>query len=347
MIIIRIVVFILGLAITTGALRSAVRTLVLSRGVRDGVTSIVFLITRRLFRLRLRWTQDYFARDRVMVYYPSVSLLLLPPTWLALILIGFMGMFWASGIFSWTEAFTVSGSSLLTLGFAKGDTLFQTILAFVEATIGLIMVALLIAYLPAMHAAYAQRETAVALLEARAGNPPSALEMLFRYHRNQGLEALHESWKAWELWFAEIEESHTSLAALVFFRSSRPDFSWVTAAGTVLDAAALSLSVLEKPWDAQAALCIRSGYLALRRIADFYQIAYDPNPSFPEHPISIAREEFYDAYDQLVAAGLPMKPDRDQAWNDFAGWRVNYDTPLLGLCTLTMAPPALWSSDRA
>jgi hypothetical protein len=49
----------------------------------------------------------------------------------------------------------------------------------------------------------------------------------------------------------------------------------------------------------------------------------------------------------LAQAGLPLKPDRDQAWTDFAGWRVNYDSTLISLCTLTTAPPAPWSSDRA
>ena len=64
-------------------------------------------------------------------------------------------------------------------------------------------------------------------------------------------------------------------------------------------------------------------------------------------PISISRDEFEAVLYRLQGAGLPLKEDREQAWQDFAGWRVNYDHTLLALCSLVMAPPAFWSSDRA
>jgi hypothetical protein len=347
MISLKIALFILGTIVVLAAMRSAVRTLVLSRGVRDPITGFVFIFVRRLFNIRTHWSKSYEEMDSIFVYYAPLSLLMLPPTWLAIILLGFTLIFWTAGIESWSDAFTTSGSSLLTLGFASADTLFQTILTFIEAAIGVIMVALLIAYLPSMYAAFSRRETAVNLLEIRAGSPPSAVEMLQRYYRNQGLDALHESWKVWEEWFAEVEESHTSLAALVFFRSPQPKHSWVTATGAVLDAASLSLSVLDIPWDAQAALCIRAGYLTLHRISDFFGITHDHNPQYPKNPISVTREEFNEAYDQLSDAGIPVVGDREQAWLDFAGWRVNYDSTLLALSRITLAPEAPWSSDRA
>ena len=149
-----------------------------------------------------------------------------------------------------------------------------------------------------------------------------------------------------ERWFADIEESHTSLPALNFFRSPTPDRSWITAAGAILDAAALSRSTLDILPDPRADLCIRAGFLALRRVADFFNSPYDPDPK-PTDPISITRAEFNAVCDRLASRSVPLKPDRDQAWRDFAGWRVNYDTVLLALCILTMAPSAPWSSDRA
>jgi hypothetical protein len=153
-------------------------------------------------------------------------------------------------------------------------------------------------------------------------------------------------WKSWETWFADIEESHTSLPALVFFRSPQPDHSWVTAAGAVLDGASLTLACVDILHDPQADLCIRAGYLSLRRIADFFSISYTPDPHFPETPISVTRAEFEDALENLALQGVPLKKDREQAWCDFAGWRVNYDQVLRAMAGLTMAPESPWTGDR-
>lgn len=342
----RIVAIIAGIIITYAALRSAVRTFVLSRSAPDPITGAVFRTIRAIFNIRLFKVTSYHIRERTMAYYAPVGLLALLIVWLALVLIGFMLLYWGGGIGSWDEAFIISGSSLLTLGFARGDTILHTVFSFIEASLGLILVALLIAYLPTMYNAFSRRESAVTMLETRAGTPPSAVELLLRYHRNHGLHRLHEVWKEWEVWFAEIEESHTALAPLVFFRSPKPDHSWVTSAGAMLDSASLTLSVIDLPWDAQAALCIRAGYLALREIADFFRVQYPKDPKFPDDPISITREEFDEVYDQFARAEFPLRSDRDKAWQDFGGWRVNYDIPLLALCKLTMAPEAPWSSDR-
>lgn len=344
--ILRAIVFLVGLTMVIITVMSAIRTLILPRSARDKLTALVFVNMRRLFRLRLHRVTEYVKRDSIMALYAPLSLLMLLVVWLVLVTIGYAAMFWATSFYSWEKAITLSGSSLLTLGFATGDTFFHTLLSFSESTLGLILVALLIAYLPTIYSAFSKRESAVKLLEVRAGAPPSAIEMFMRYHRINWLYEMNEFWKNWEVWFAELEESHTSLAPLVFFRSPRADQSWVTAAGTVLDAAALSLSVLDIPEDPQAALCIRSGYLALGEIATFFQIPYPKDPHYPSEPISITRAEFDFAYEQLAKQGLPLKVDRDQAWYDFAGWRVNYDAVLLALCDLTMAPNASWSSDR-
>jgi hypothetical protein len=342
----RVLVFVVGLVIVVGTFLSAVRTFVLPRSAPDQLTRIIFLLVRRGFDIANRRAATYEARDRVMALYAPLALLSMPPVWLICVLIGYTGMYWAFGVASWHAAFRASGSSLLTLGFAPLDNLPETLLAYSEATLGLILVALLIAYLPTIYAAFQKRETAVTLLEVRAGAPPSAVEMFQRFQRLKRMEKLGELWTNWEIWFAEIEESHTSLPALAFFRSPQPDHSWITAAGAVLDAAALANSAIDIPHDVQADLCIRAGYLALRRIADFFGVAYDPTPAAAT-PISISRDEFEQACRELEAGGVPLRPDRDQAWRDFAGWRVNYDRVLLALCGLTMAPWAPWSSDRS
>jgi hypothetical protein len=106
------------------------------------------------------------------------------------------------------------------------------------------------------------------------------------------------------------------------------------------------LSAVEIPYEVSAALCIRAGFLAFRRIANYFDIPNPQDPHFPEFPICVERAEFDSVLDQLAAAGLPLKPDRDMAWKNFAGWRVNYDRSLILLCGLVMAPTAPWSGDR-
>lgn len=282
-----------------------------------------------------------------MAYYAPIGIMMLVPTWYVLISLGYAAMYWSLGVGNISTDLRLSGSSVLTLGFEASKTSFITVLIFSEAMIGLILVALLIAYLPTMYSAFSRREQVVNMLEVRAGSPPSALEMLLRFHRNQGLEKLSDYWQVWEAWFADIEESHTTLPALIFFRSPRAENSWITAAGAVLDAAAITLSAIDIPYEVSAALSIRAGFLALRRIANYFDIPNPQNPHYPQNPICIEKTEFDSVLEQLAAAGLPLKADREQAWRDFAGWRVNYDRALILLCGLVMAPQAPWSSDRA
>ncbi len=342
----RVLLFLGGFILVAATLRSAIRTFILPRSADTMIARLVFRAVGSLFRWRARRSLTFEARDRAMELYAPVALLVLPAAWLILVCLGYMAMYLALGVLSVEEAFSLSGSALLTLGTTSPEGVLATLLVFSEAAIGLALIALLIAYLPTMYAAFSRREAAVAMLEVRAGSPPSALTMFERYQRLHRLEKLGEVWTSWESWFADIEESHTSLAALVFFRSPQPHRSWVTSAGAVLDAASLAASTLDIPRDVQADLCIRAGYLALRHIASFFRIPYDADPE-PGDPISISRAEYEEACEHLAAQGLRLKPDREQAWRDFAGWRVNYDTVLLALARLTMAPYAPWSSDRS
>jgi hypothetical protein len=346
MVALRIAAFVAGTALVAATMAAAVRTVILPRGVPSRLARAVFQVTRLLFRVRTGRSPSYEKRDRVMASYAPLSLLVLLAAWLALVLMGYTAMFWGLERPALADAFRLSGSSLLTLGFAQTDELAGTILAFTEATIGLVLLAMLITYLPSLYGAFSRREAAVTALEIRAGSPPSGVEMIERYWVLQRMDRLNELWTQWETWFVDVEETHTSFPALTFFRSPQPDHSWVTAAGAVLDAASLTLSTVDMPRDVQAEFCIRAGYLALRRVAAVSQIPYDPDPA-ADDPITLARLEFDEACDRLAAAGVPLKDDRDQAWRDFAGWRVNYDTVLVALAGLTMAPMAPWSSDRS
>jgi hypothetical protein len=346
LIVARIGLGVVGAVIVVYTIVSAVRAFVMPRSAQDVVSRTVFIGMRLVFNQWAKPSRSFEARDRVMAVYAPLTLVLLPGAWLLMVMFGYTALFWAIGVEPLHEAIRLSISSILTLGFVVSDRLLITFVVFSEAAIGLILVALLISYLPAMYSAFSKREALVSMLEVRAGAPPTAVEMLSRYHRLNRMQFLSEMWVIWEGWFAELEETHTSLAALSFFRSPRPHRSWITAAGAVLDTAALAASTLDIPRDVQTDICIRAGFFALRHIADYFRIPHNPDPR-PADPISITRLEYDDVCAQLEAAGIALKADRDQCWRDFAGWRVNYDTVLLALASLIMAPYAPWSSDHS
>jgi len=319
---------------------------ILPRAAASYITRAAFLFVRRIFIFLAPPSAPYERKDRILAVYTPLSLLVTLGAWLAMTLLGFMLLFWAVEDVSIRGAFDLSGSSVFTLGISRPATFGGTLLAFAEAGIGLMLLALLITYLPSLYSAFQRRENLVTALEVRAGAPPSVVEMLERFWRLERMDALDEVWIDWEKWFTDVEETHTSVPALVFLRSPEPDHSWVTAAGAVLDAASLLESTVDVARNVRAEICIRAGYLCMHRITDFFQIPHDPKPK-PDDPIHVSRAEFDSARDRLRDAGVPLKHDADQAWRDFAGWRVNYDATLIVLCNLTTAPPAPWSSDRA
>src|SRR6266545_7376647 len=117
----RLLAFVLGAGVVIGTVFSAIRTFVLPRSVPVRLTWLVFLTSRLLFNPWTHRARTYEDRDRAMALYAPITLLILPAVWLVLVLVGYMGMFWAIGVGSWRMAFKVSGSSLLTLGFAQVD----------------------------------------------------------------------------------------------------------------------------------------------------------------------------------------------------------------------------------
>lgn len=340
---IEIVVFILGVVTIAVTLASAIRTFVLPRSERVLITRIAFRAVRCFFDLRLYWAQSYFVRDRTMALFAPVALLTLPIVWLLLIFAGYVAIYWAVGVGPVKDAIRLSGSSLLTLGYDHPQHGLAVMLSFSEAAIGLLLIALLIAYLPTMYAAFSRREVTVSMLQIRAGSPPSAIEMIERLHLLGGLSHLGDLWSTWESWFVELEETHTSLGALVFFRSPHPERSWVTASATILDAAAFSASALDLPPDPRRELCLRSGYVSLHRIAGYLGLRYDHDPD-PDTPLLVPREAFDQACERLREAGVPLKADLEEAWNDFTDWRTNYEEVVVALAELTMAPDSFWDT---
>jgi hypothetical protein len=341
----RVLAFVAGATIVMATLASAVKTVVVPRAEPALLGRWVFVTLRKPFDMRVRRAATWESADRIMSRFAPFALLTLPLVWVAAVLLGFMPIYWALGLDWPRDAFEQSGSSLLTLGFAVDHHESVIAATFVEATLGLALVALLISFLPTMYQQFSRREVLVSQLDVRAGTPPTPVALFRRAKRIGWIDELDGLWLDWERWFTEIEESHTSYLSLPFFRSPHPERSWLTAAGAVLDSASLRASAIDLPRSWQAQLCLRAGYLALRHIAEPYGIPVDPDPA-PTDPISITRDEFDQVLAELADVGVPLRSDRDQAWRDFAGWRVNYDTALLALSGLVMAPFSPWSSDR-
>jgi hypothetical protein len=342
-----VVLIVAGAALILSTLISAVRATILPRGVQNRLSRLAIAVVRSGCRLLVGRSSSYERRDRVMAMLGPLALLVLLVGWLVLIMTGYTMIYRAASTHSLSRAIELSGSSVFTLGTASVSQVVGDVISYTEAGIGLLVVTLLITYMPSIYGAFSRRENGVALLRVRAGTPPRAVTMLIRYHRTEGAEArLGAFWERWESWFVDVEESHSTFPVLIVFRSPRPEQSWVVAAGVVLDAASLWLAAVEHPKDPDAALCIRAGFQTLGLLAASSHVPFDADPA-PTDPISVARQEFDDALDEMEKAGMAIKPDREQAWLDWAGWRVNYDAALLNLARLVEAPPAPWVSDRS
>ena len=350
MLAVEIVVGVIGAFVVLAVLGSATRTVVVPRGEQVFLSRLVFGLMARLFGAVADHRKTFADRDAVMARFAPVALVVLPLMWAVSIIAGFTAVFWAAGVRPVQDAFVLSGSSLTTLGFRSTEGLGTLTVSILEGLIGLGLIALLISFLPTIYSAFSSREKAVTRLYLRASQDgvASSETLLRRTGLVGGLDQMTEVWREWDDWFVEVEENHTSFPMLVFFRSPVPERSWITAAGMALDAAAFHLSTIETEDEhrPRPALMLLTGTRALRRIAVFFNYQFDPDPA-PTDPISISRAEFDAVYDRLGAAGIDLKPDRDQCWRDFAGWRVNYDAPLLALCSLVGPPPTTWSSDRA
>lgn len=333
------VYFVLGGAIVAIILLSAIRTVVLPHGRKVKLTRFVFRTFRRLVAVYSRIDSSPTRRHAAMQMSVAVGLLCLPLIWLTTAVGGYTLMFRGLGTDTWRDSYDLAGSSMFTLGSSHPSDLPRITLAFSGAGLAIsILALLLVTYLPTIYQAYTSRESFLTAFETIAGDPPHVEALVIRAHELGTLDRLTVVWDGWTLWFAELRESHTALPAVPFLGSSRADRSWVATVGTLLDAAAVSIAVIDyrSESDRDAALCIRAGSLALRDIAEYFDIVIDHDPD-PTDPISMSRVGFDSMYDGLVEARVPVV-DREEAWRNWAGWRVNYDAALVGLATLTASP---------
>ncbi len=337
-----VVLGVLGLA---WVLSSAVKTVVVPRPERVLLTRLAFQSVRRPIMLLVRRSDDPRTRDRLLALIGPTGLLLLPVLWSIGATIAYAAIFWGLDAGSVRRSIELSGSALTTMGFVEAPTSATRLIAISEGLLGLGIVALIISFLPSLYGTFSRREIAVGRFVVRAGDPPSPAEFISRLIAIERLDDVGDRWEEWEDWFVELGETHTSFPALVFFRSARPSRSWLTVAEAALDTAALVTAADLAPPTGQADTMIRSGYLALRAIADFFGIEPEIDPA-SGGALSIDRSDFDRLLDQLDAGGCRVVADRDLAWQRFWGWRVNYDRAVCGLALLVGDVQSHWTLAR-
>jgi hypothetical protein len=308
-------------------------------------------IVNRAFIVAADAGASYLWRDWVLVAQGATTLIVQFAVWLGGSFIGFTLLLWPFVTGGITEALTVAGGAMTTLGFSEPAGTIPPAIVFAAAWSSLVIIAPQIAYLPALYAAYNRRETEVTLLNARAGEPSWGPELLVRTQWGLGsgvpaIDILADLYQQWERWAVDVAESHSAYLPLVRFRSSQPLTSWVTALLAVLDSAALFLAL--SPQSAPplpARNCLRAGYICFNKSARAMGLPVDENPQ-PGGSISLSYEEFLHAVARLREGGFPIERDPAEAWPDFVGWRANYEQTAYALAFAVDAVPAVWSGPR-
>jgi hypothetical protein len=337
--------FVLGLLIVGATFSSVVGTIVLPKGLRSRISYTVWRAIHQPFMAVARRIRRYESKDRLLGLLGPVSLLVLLGAWLLLFLFGYALLLLPLTGDGFMSSLRLAGSSLFTLGLASSPRQGATVVTFVAAATGLVVVALQIGYLPTIYGAYNRRETLVNMLESRAGEPAWGVELLAREELLGGGDAVGAFLNEGVRGAADLTESHVNYPWLLSFRSPYPLRSWVVSLLAVLDAAALYLALVPSRAPSAARHCLRTGFLGLRALAGVYRVELPADPR-PDAPIVLTYEEFQDGLDRLQAVGFPMERSPEEAWRHFRGWRVNYETAAYLLADRLVAVPAPWSGER-
>lgn len=325
---------------------SIMRTIVMPRGTRSSLSVFVGrkLVLRSFIFIANRF-EDYETKDKILAGSAPTSLIALLGAWLSLLVLGFGLVLWPLASNGFGDALIQSASSVFTLGIVHATGAAPDVVYFFAAAFGLVVVALQIAYLPTMYAAFNRRETFVTLLQSRAGSPAWGPEILVRAQLVGLRDSLPDLYAQWEQWAAEVAESHTNYPVLLFFRSPHPLRSWVLALLAVLDAAALQNALFPESAPIEARLVLRMGFTCLRSIADAMGIEYDPDP-FPDDPVQLEYDDFLGGVRVIEDAGYELERSAEDAWPHFKGWRVNYESIAYAVADFVTAPPGPWSGPR-
>jgi Ion channel len=235
----------------------AFETVVLPRRVarRIRLTRLVLANAWTLWRTVIRRIRRRGRRETYLSYFGPLTVIILLITWAAGLVVGFAGLHWAfgsrlvgpEGVAHFGTDVYMSGTTFFTLGL--GDVVPRStaarVLVVLEAGMGFAFLAIVIAYVPVLYQAFSRREGRISMLDAWAGSPPAAGELIRRLGPDGHSSLLGPFLQEWEQWAAELLETHISYPALAFFRSQHDNESWVAALTTILDACALVIAVVE------------------------------------------------------------------------------------------------------
>lgn len=347
---VRVLFAVLGAIVVVVTWKSVLSALVMPRRSRDRISRGVLFSVDSTYRWATGWVRDFPRRDRVLGTQAPASILLQLLVWLTLLYLGFALLLQALDREGLPSALAQAGSSLFTLGYAGPSDAPLTVVDYLAAASGLVVVALQVGYLPTLYSSFNRRETEVTLLAGRAGTPPWGPEILartrFGFESGDEGAVMDDFYLQWERWSADLSESHTNYPVLLRFRSPDPLASWLVALVAVLDSAALWLAL--SPGRAprrEARLALRMGFSALRSIAETLDMPVDRDPD-PDGELRLSYAEYLHGIARIASTTFPMDRTPEQAWPDFRGWRVNYEALAYALAERLDAVPAQWAGPR-
>jgi hypothetical protein len=235
---------VLGVFLFIATTTSLLRTAVVPRALRAGISQGVAAGVRGTFWGLARLRKDYFKRDSILAWTGPMIIVAWLLTWLFLFVFSYgLLIYGLHGGRDLGAAIAQAGSSLFTLGFAAPETADATILDFAAAATGPIVIALLIGFLPTIYGAYIDREIEVTIHGSIAGQPAWGPEFLARIAMTNQVDRLPSIYETWGKWAAQIRLTHVTYPVLIYVRSPRATRSWIVSLMSTLDAASLQLAV--------------------------------------------------------------------------------------------------------
>jgi hypothetical protein len=344
---VHLLALLLSLFLMATVLWDAFETVVLPRTVsrRLRLTRLYFRFTWKQWSRAAARFRIERRRDRFLAIFGPLSLLGLAAVWALGLLIGFAGLQWsagsnlrplsASGRF--IDDLYLSGTTFFTLGLGDLQPIGHVarLITVAEAGTGFAFLAIVIAYFPILYQSFSRREARLTLLDAWAGSPPAAAEVLRRLAARNELDALQSFLKDWEYWCSDLLESHISYPAVAFFRSQHSRQSWVSALATILDLSALvEVGVEGVPtWQAHVTFA-----MARHAAVDLAQVLHaDPEAAADR----LSNDDLEELRRQIESVGLTpaRSPEADRRLLDL---RRSYEPYVNGLGRLLMMPTPPW-----